>query len=262
MAYWLPDSDLLIFYTMMDKETDPPPSPPSAATGTNAAIRDVFSLFDDDAPSPVRPFYAPLASPADSHTIVVSRKVRSRKSEDDRNNKVEGCPSPDKQKRRTGDSTIPRPTSAIAASRAPVAANARPLRSSLPLPSSVSPPTLNLPNDVTPSPTAGRADSEGEVYAAADAAASEAAAAEALAAFSVAIEHNNDSVVDENGTVRSVNQRRTKESRPKVDKSKKVVLKKQFLTYLCASTFDSARFSKGKPDVYSQKRNRHLRCSI
>lgn len=53
--------------------------------------------------------------------------------------------------------------------------------------------------------------------------------------------------------VEAVDSQQKKKSKPPVDKSRKVVLRKQFLTYLRPTTFDTKNFKKGHKTVYEQE---------
>ena len=87
---------------------NPPPSPPAPSTEsraeTIAAIGDIWDLFDHEALSRVRPFFAPLPDPCDDPP---TKRRTLKNDEDDRSNKVEGCPSPQKQRRYTCRTSLP-----------------------------------------------------------------------------------------------------------------------------------------------------------
>ena len=80
---------------------NPPPSPPvpsaESRAQTTEAVGDIYNIFGDEASSPVRPFCAPLPETNDAPVTT----TRTRKSDSGRDNRVEGCPSPLKSKRRT-----------------------------------------------------------------------------------------------------------------------------------------------------------------
>ena len=81
----------------MNPPASPPSPTPTSAAAATEAVRDVYGLFDDTVPSPIRPFYAPLLPDDSTQTAARTRKSGA----GGRNNRVDGCPSPLKQKRRT-----------------------------------------------------------------------------------------------------------------------------------------------------------------
>ena len=197
---------------------NPPPSPPVPSAESRAqtaeAIGDIYNLFGDEDSSPVRPFRAPLPDTSDAPVTT----TRTRKSDSGRDNRVEGCPSPLKSKRRTTRS----------ASSSAARVDATPARVSG---AGAEPPSTNAADD---GPTR---------------------SAPAPPRVSLSPDQLDVSVAEtptEGGpnTVRADPNPKKKSKQP-IDKSRKVVLGKQFLTYLRPDTFDTKKFKKGHATVYT-----------
>lgn len=190
----------------------PSPSVETRAA-TAAAIRDVWHLFEDEVPSPVRPFYAPTQQSANA-----AAASRTRKSNDvGQSNKVDRSPSPQKEKR------LHIATSGVAAG-APSAAIDR-------LPSLERCHALSVPTRVCVSLSP-------ELSILVDGSDS----------HDPPVPSNPP--VPAGPPVDVWNVRCQKRQSPRLTNRRRGVIGKQFMTYLRTSTFDAEKFSKDHPNIY------------